>query len=830
MAASGLAGEAEAPGAPGAASHWASGSKEFLGTSMSSASKVYFTGAHGIVTEVFYPKVDCVQNVSLQFIVVDSAKSGGPQECEELRQKRHATRLLNPRAMLWQTETTADNGAWKISKKIFTDPGRNTLIVRSTFQTLQPGKTVRDYNVFVFNDPAIDNSGGGEQSGVNDNSHTVTAGARTMAVAWQAGAAASALAISLPWKTVGERSMLSNGFAGRSDGWTDLFGGACDKTMDWNYASALGGNVMQLGWIDFGARTDTSLSFDTVLGFGGSEAEAIGAATGTLDSNLDALEKTYTAQWTAYTDHLNRQGGTADDQYYLAAMSLKSIQDKASGAMIAGLGTPWGESNGDANKGGYHLVWARDLFKFACALIAAGDAASANQAVEYLFKVQMQRVNADGEPYSRIGRFPQNSFINGTPQWNATQMDEAAMPIVLAWKLNRVDLWPSVKLAADFLANNGPVTEQERWEEMAGYSPSTIAAEVAGLVCAASLAEAAGDSEAAAQYRRKADAWRNNVANWTFTTTGPHGDGKYYIRIDAKPEPDSPAQLKMGNGAGFHDQREIVDGGFLELVRMGVMSPHDWTILATLPEYDAVLKQSIPGKGDAWFRYNWDGYGESNEDRDYKETGRGRLWPIFTAERGIYEISASGAGATGGLYLKALKNFSTPSGFIPEQIWNVSASLTGWQTTTPTRYEPGTPTRSMCPLSWAMGEYINLLAAIQQGRNDAPDVVRQRYSTDKPQTTVTFTVKAEARPGEAIYLVGNDPLLSEWAAESGIKLSHRKDGTWGVTVSLPAATAFSYAYVKFADSNHPIWDQTARRTFRTPIVGEATQTDTFQMK
>jgi glucoamylase len=134
-------------------------------------------------------------------------------------------------------------------------------------------------------------------------------------------------------------------------------------------------------------------------------------------------------------------------------------------------------------------------------------------------------------------------------------MDETAMPIVLAWKLHRTDLWPRIKLAAEFLAHNGPRTDQERWEEMAGYSPSTIATEISGLVCAASLAQEVGDHGAADFYLKKADEWRNNVAAWTFTTTGFHGNGKYYIRITANPDANDDVQLTYGNRAGTHGER-----------------------------------------------------------------------------------------------------------------------------------------------------------------------------------------------------------------------------------------------------------------------------------
>ena len=101
-------------------------------------SRVYFTGAEGILTEVFYPTLDRVQNVDLQFLVTDAGKSWGD---EERRQTQHVVSQINKRAMLWQAETTADSGKWKISKRIFSDPLRNAVIQRVTFQTLEAGKT-----------------------------------------------------------------------------------------------------------------------------------------------------------------------------------------------------------------------------------------------------------------------------------------------------------------------------------------------------------------------------------------------------------------------------------------------------------------------------------------------------------------------------------------------------------------------------------------------------------------------------------------------------------------------------------------------------------------
>lgn len=827
---------ANAPNPPGAASTWAPAVKEFVGTSATNTSRVYFTGAQGILTEIFYPTADMVQNVDLQFLITDANRTWGD---EERKQPNPQVSLVNNRALTWRAVTTDGDGRWRVTKTIFSDPDRHAVVQRVIFEALEPGKTVSDYNVYLLNNPAINNAGGGEgNNGGADNSRTLSATGRTLLVASQPNSTSSAIAISLPWKMVGGNQMVSSGFVDRNDGWTDLFGGSNDRTMNLQFDGAFGGNVAQIGWIDFGGSTAGSISLDVVLAFGANESEAMATANSILSSDLSAIEQKYTNEWITYTTSLNPQGGLADDQYYVAAMVLKTSQDKSNGAMVAGPGTPWGEDNNDSNSGGYHLVWSRDLFKFASALLTAGDSQSANRAVEYLFNVQMRP----------DGRFPQNSWVNGEPYWRGLQMDEVAMPIILAWKLGRSDLWLSkIKTAAEFLAQQGPRTDQDRWEEMAGFSPSTIAAEIAGLVSAASLANSAGDPGAAAFYLKKADEWRNNVANWTFTTTGLHGNGRYYVRITDNADPNDNIELCFKNCTGRHGERWIVDGGFLELVRMGVMSPGDWTIRESVAEYDALIGQRLPtgdagcdsyfqnNRTNAWFRYNYDGYGEYNDGRSFggcngscaeQDLGRGRLWPIFTAERGIYEISRSGQGTDGACYQRTLKAFSSPAGLIPEQLWNISANVTGWQTLNP-GFTPGTATRSIRPLNWAMGEYINLVAAMNAGRNDAPSVVCQRYACDKPQVDVSFTVTANTVPGEDVYLVGDHALLSTWAPESGIKLSPAVYPNWNVTVSLPANTPFAYKFVKRDSAGNTNWETGSSRNFTTPASGSIVRSNVF---
>ncbi|WP_437321653.1 glycoside hydrolase family 15 protein [Sorangium sp. So ce385] len=833
----------------GVASVWGPAEKSFLGTSTTSASRVYFTGYRGIVSEVFYPVLDTVNTVDLQFMVGDTAKTFVDEE----KQQSYTVTQPDKRSMRWQAVTNNIPHNWRITKSIFTDPGRNALIQRVQFDALN-GKNVTQFNLYLLHNPAMDNSGGG------DTSKTVTAGGRTMLVASE-NSRFSALATSQPWKvlTTGGLPMVSSGFVGSTDGWTDLLGGTSDKTMSWRNDLASGGNVAQMGWIDLGTSAVTSVSFDVVLAFGATEAEATTTANATLGSNLTTLRTTYDSGWNGYASGLDNQGGTADDQYYLAAMSLKTIQDKSNGAMIAGMGTPWGETNGDANNGGYHLVWPRDLFKFASALVTAGDTATATSVVNYLFNTLQQssdcgsaEYNAPSCPqgYSRVGRFPQNAWVSGWQYWQGTQMDEQAMPIILAWRLGPSvynPLWSKIKKTADYIVNTGPWTQQERWEENSGYSPSTIAAEIAGLVCAAAIARDNGDTTSAARYMAAADYWQQNVDRWTFTTTGFHevnGQHSYHVRINpADPNitgtgrqrynpvsgPNAATPLTIGNGGGTHDQRYIVDGGFLELVRMGVKRPDDASIVATMKIYDKILKRNIPGKGDAWFRYNYDAYGEENGGGNFDgDGGRGRLWPIFTAERGMYEIALSGLGTQGSTYLAAVKAFSTPQGFIPEQVWSETTNVTGWIVEKPANATAGTPTRSMSPLNWAMGEYISLLASIRAGKVvDVPSVVCSRYNAcvvppASGQASVVFNVTASTVDGQHVYVTGNTAALGNWNTALAIPVDPRSYPVWTNRVNLPAGSALQYKYLRTNVDGSVTWENLpggGNRTLNTPASG-----------
>jgi glucoamylase len=789
--------------------HWAPAQKEFLGTALSPDSKVYFTGAQGILTEVFYPSPDLPQSVDLQFLVEDSAHTFGASQAEEKNQPSHLVELVDKRAMLWRSTTTCPQH-WQTIKEIYSDPHRNSVIEDVTFRVLDPAKKVSDFDVYVLHKPAIETATMAATmatlTGTNNAQVElpVAPETRTTLCAWvsEPRSPFSALAASLPWKTQNGQLMAATGISGVSDGWTDLFGPGADHVMH-HFDQATQGNVAEMGLLDFGNSQQKEIRFTIVLSFGTDLAEATAAANGTLDHMAD-LKEEYVEGWHDYTAKLLQE---TSDQYYLAAMTLKSSADKTTGAMVAGMGSPWGEKTAAAD--GYHRVWARDLFKFSSALLAAGDTDSANKVATFLFQRQMLP----------DGQFPRYSLTDGTPlSSDGVQLDQTALPIVLAWKLKRTDLWPEIKTAANYLLKNGPSKGNERWEEQPGFSPSTIAAEIAGLVCAADLAAKQNppETELADSYLKTADFWRANLTTWLVTLKGPISQNQepYFLRISelgtnaTVPDPDSDQDLEIpsSNHIPQIPERDMVDAGFLEIVRFGIMSPNDWSIRESIPVIDHVIKQTVDGKFDGFFRYNFDGYGQNNNGDVWSGAvgGRGRLWPLLSAERGIYEIERGHDGSLGGPYLKALERFSSPQGFIPEQVYGLpvtfvapgtSASL---DVSNPPDTSPGDSTGSMRPLSWAMGEYINLLIAMQVGHNDAPQVVKDRYLVNEPVVKVNFSVNAvtDQNQSQVMNLVGDTPLFGDEDEKYGIRLSPLQKPKWTATLSLPANHTFKYHFYR----------------------------------
>ena len=316
----------------------------------------------------------------------------------------------------------------------------------------------------------------------------------------------------------------------------------------------------------------------------------------------------------------------------------------------------------------------------------------------------------------------------------------------MAWQLGRFDkpTWANhVKKAADFIVENGPMTPQERWEEEGGYSPSTITAEIAGLVCAAEIAKRNGYTASAEIYLRTADDWQATIEKWTATTTGKYGDGNYYLRITQNGKPDAGEKIEINNGAGIFAEREIVDAGFLELVRLGIKPADDPLIAKSVKVIDQIIKVDTPN-GPGFYRYNHDGYGEMDDGRrwnwDGKYTGKGRLWALLSGERGQYELANAqcnkgktfaviGEGGNSPIAidsfwktraeqrLDSMLAFANEAFMIPEQVWDKVDLPKNIDKQFIPDLKFGEGTGSATPLAWSSAQIIRLAVNDKAGRN-----------------------------------------------------------------------------------------------------------------
>jgi glucoamylase len=690
-------------GWPGTEPRWTHGGKDGVGTAYAASSRVWFTFWNGIVTEVYYPTVDRPQIRDLQYLVTD----GTSFFHEEKRNLESKLEQLSDHCLGYRCTNSDPAGHYAIVKEIIADP--HLACVLQHTKLTGDESFISKLRLYALCAPHI------EVGGWGNNGSVVRVADRTVLIAERKGTWL-ALAATVPFVRV------SCGYVGRSDGWTDLHG---NYQMDWEFDQAPDGNIALTGELDL----TTTREFTLGLAFGNSQHHAISTLFQSLSTPFAEHRKRYAEQWErsgACLLPLEKSSGDGGNLYRASFSLLRAHEDKSyPGALIASLAIPWGEAVGDEDQGGYHLVWTRDMVSSATAMLAAGDCSTPIRALIYL------DVSQQGN-----GGFAQNFWIGGEPYWGGIQLDEVAFPIILAWSLKRqnalqdFDPYPMVLRAGAYLVRHGPVTPEERWEEVSGYSPSTLASNIAALICAAGFARERGD-EATAQYLEDyADFLECHVEGWTVTTEGTllKGVPRHYMRI--LPErPDNPnpeedpnrGNLTIANRApgarNVFPAKEVVDAGFLQLVRYGIRKPDDPIIVDSLKVVDAVLKVETPF-GPSWRRYNHDGYGQREDGGPFVGWGKGGAWPLLTGERGHYELAA---GHDTKPFIRAMENLASPTGLLTEQVWadpdqpQLHMFL-------------GRPTGSAMPLMWAHAEYIKLLRSVRDGKvSDLIADVAKRY-------------------------------------------------------------------------------------------------------
>jgi glucoamylase len=690
-------------GWPGTEPRWTHGGKDGVGTAYAASSRVWFTFWNGIVTEVYYPTVDRPQIRDLQYLITD----GSSFFHEEKRNLKSKLEQLPDHCLGYRCTNSDPAGHYAIVKEIIADP--HLACVLQHTKLTGDESVVSKLRLYALCAPHI------EVGGWGNNGYVVSVAGRTVLIAERKGTWL-ALGATVPF------SRVSCGYVGKSDGWTDLHG---NYQMDWEFDHAPDGNIALTGELDLTIKREFTLG----LAFGNSQHHAVSTLFQSLSTPFPEHRKRYAEQWVRSSVcvlPLEKSSGDGGNLYRASFSLLRAHEDKSyPGALIASLAIPWGEAVGDEDQGGYHLVWTRDMVNSATAMLAAGDCATPIRALIYLDVSQQEN-----------GGFAQNFWIGGEPYWGGIQLDEVAFPIILAWSLKHenalqdFDPYPMVLRAAAYLVRHGPVTPEERWEEVSGYSPSTLASNIAALICAAGFARER-DDQATAQYLEDyADFLECHVESWTVTTEGTllKGVPRHYMRIlperpdNPNPEEDpNQGNLTIANrqpGArNVFPAKEVVDAGFLQLVRYGIRKPDDPIIVDSLKVVDAVLKVETPF-GASWHRYNHDGYGQREDGGPFVGWGRGGAWPLLTGERGHYELAA---GHDTEPFIRAMENLASPTGLLTEQVWadpdqpQLHMFL-------------GRPTGSAMPLMWAHAEYIKLLRSVRDGKvSDLIADVAKRY-------------------------------------------------------------------------------------------------------
>ena len=605
------------------------------------------------------------------------------------------------------------------------------------------------------------------------------------------------------------------------------------------------------------------------LGFGGTEQDALGAALSSSATPFAATFAAYQGQWAAYDSHLCAPGSgnvghssaasegastaspapndpaDVERAYWLSANVIKASEDKTFlGATAASLSSPWGQAVPAGQFGtddlapyfgSYREVFPRDAYETFTGFLADGDITTARQMVYYFFN-DMQLAN---------GSFPRNGLLNGeaAPDTGGLQLDETADPILMAYEAGLsgdTSLYVDhIRPAADFLVANGPADGVERWEEQSGFSPSTMADEVAGLVAAATFAKAQGDTASERLFLATADDFRQLLLSTTVTTNGPLSTSPYFIRVDKTGNPDQDAMYALNNGNTTEvDQRTVIDQGFLELTRLGELAASSPLVTNSLAVAAAAI--DVPtASGTGVLRYNGDGYGDceagtvsdpvnhttstcsiTGEPWATTDTGTGHPWPVLSGENGEYQVLAGNSSAAQS-DLQFMLASASGIGLVPEQVWNfpdVAPSPYGSDPTTASiGFVNGQADGSAAPLTWAQAQLLRLIRDMGANRLvDQPDIVAERYLSSPPAVApLTATASSLTVSGGDIPVNLSRPSVTVDASSPGVTVT---GNTVGLTVT---ATTVPGAMVDVAVTGTALGSATPTTTI-TPVGAGAT--------
>ena len=826
-----------APGTPGSMSYFDLARKDCVGTARNTSSKVWFTVADGVLSDTYWPTIDGTNVNTLQYLVTDG------HSFTDLQTRDMSYKVLpDPTGMACTVLASSRAHHYRIITSYITDPSSDSVLMHSSFEGPHSDQ------LYVRLDPLAGGTGGGadqnasasnpENAGGNSAELVDVGRGQTVPVDYNTNTVTNAVnrTYAVPTYMALESSSgftsESVGYAGTASDGLTMLDSAHALTP---YSNAPDGHVTLTAEIP-------SHSFTLALGFGTSQGAAVSTASASAGQNFNRVWADYESGWYRYDAGLRKParwlGPAAIREYYESVNVVKASEDKTfPGAIAAGLASPWGQSvpaglftNGQPTYfGSYREEFSRDTYEAFTGLLVAGDIPTAQAATYFLFDRQ-QLPN---------GSMPRNSLPNGeaAPDTGGLQLDETSYPILMDWQSGLArdsSLYKNhVIPAADFLVANGPSDGVERWEEQSGYSPSTIAAEIAGLTAAAAIARVNQDWPHAAIYQATADDFARNIEKWTVTTNGPYISAsvpEYFIRVTkgtnpttGQADPDVPYDYMLNNGNMTNvDQRAVIDAGFLDLVRLGVLPANDPAVESSLTVVDDTIERQTPS-GLGFYRYGYsstestDGYGDCYQPSGSDcstigapwpptDTGTGHLWPVLNGERGEYEIAAGDFGFAGRL-LTTMRNMTSGQALEPEQVWedpDQAASPFGTNPATASiGFTDGKPAGSASPLTWAQAAYARLALDLSAGRDlETPRIVTDRYvrhgmpgslpiTVTSPTSgasvdTSTETVTGTTIPGATVVAEGWPP--TGGAAPIASTTADPTTGDWSLTVPVSFGT------------------------------------------
>ncbi|WP_163886226.1 glycoside hydrolase family 15 protein, partial [Providencia stuartii] len=449
-------------------------------------------------------------------------------------------------------------------------------------------------------------------------------------------------------------------------------------------------------------------------------------ANSALAEGYQEARRQYAYLWAAWNETVNFPGldklpKTLSDAVRTSVVVLKTHEGRTfPGSLVASLSTPWGDTHKDP--GGYHLVWPRDSVEVGFAMLACGLITEVRALLAYLIAIQQPD-----------GHWMQNNFTDGRPYWQGIQLDEVALPVLFAAKLHEQGLLGEMQGAAirmarkalAFIAQYGPASPQDRWEENSGINPFTLSVSIAALVAGAKAGFLEdGDKQYALDL---ADDWNERLESWVYVANTELdkelGISGHYIRLNPNCHSARFGEVMLRNRNNETiNTRALLGMEYLYLVRLGLRKASDKRIEETTKLVDEQLCVNLPA-GPYYYRYNEDGYGEHEDGRAFDGSGVGRLWPLLSGERGHYAAARKEDIKP---YLNAILASASTGGMLPEQIWDKESIPERGLLT-------GRPSGSAMPLIWAHAELIKLIYVQKTGVPiEQLKSVSERYGNKPP--------------------------------------------------------------------------------------------------